>query len=264
MTASGHAALLLAWLFSIGGFATLGAIAVVWMLLRPRSTAPRRAVAAIVLLYAAASTRVVPWIASRPLVAGFHRFADSGLHGGSAVVILLGGGSFTVHQAYQRLSVLDQNSAARVLEAAHVYRLFDSAWIVSSGGATSGFDLEPVGVTMRDALVELGVPLDRILVESSSRNTRDEALLIAPMLRTLHADRTVLVTTDIHMRRALATFRAAGIDAIPAVSADPLTSASRMRSFIPTIEGVRFTDDVIHEYAGLAEYAVRGWLRFSS
>ena len=31
---------------------------------------------------------------------------------------------------------------------------------------------------------------------------------------------------------------------------------------IPTNDGLRFTHDVIHEYAGLVEYRARGWLRF--
>ena len=78
----------------------------------------------------------------------------------------------------------------------------------------------------------------------------------------LHVDRVILVTTDIHMRRALATFRGAGIDATPAASLDPLTSQSRLQSFIPTADGLRFTRDVAHEYVGLLQYAARGWLRF--
>jgi len=176
--------------------------------------------------------------------------------------VLLAAGAFNVHGRHQRLAELDQESAARVLEAAYVFRLFDAAWIVSSGGGSDGFDIESNAATMRDALVRLGIPQDRIVLESTSTNTRDQAVFVAPILRTLHAQRTVIVTTDIHMRRALATFRAAGIDAEPAYALDPLNSQSRRWSFIPTNDGLRFTRDVIHEYAGLVEYRARGWLRF--
>jgi len=254
--------LLVAYVFSVGGFAVLCLAAVAWMVARPRSTAARRALIAIVLVYAAASARAVPWVLSRPLVWRLPHFSSSNAPRGSAAIVVLGAGSFTVHGAYQRLGVLDLNSSSRVLEAAHVFRSFDPAWIISSGGAPDGVDLEPSAVTMCDALVRLGIPRERIVLESRSRNTREEALLVAPLVRSLPVDRVVIVTTDIHMRRALAAFRAAGVEATPAPALDPLNSQSRLRSFIPTTDGLRFTRDVVHEYAGLLEYAGRGWLRF--
>jgi uncharacterized SAM-binding protein YcdF (DUF218 family) len=250
------------YLVSVGGFALLALIAVVWMLARPKSNRARRTVAVIVVVYVAASVRVVPWLASRPLVFGMHPFTRADAAPGSAAIVLLAAGAFTVHGPYQRLAVLDQESAARVLEAAYVFRLCTSAWIISSGGAPAGYDLEPNAEVMRDALVHLGVPRERIFLESTSTTTRDEAVLVGPILRTLHPDRVLLVTTDIHMRRALGAFRAAGIDAQPAFSQDPLNSQSRLRSFIPTLDGLRFTRAVVHEYAGLVEYGLRGWLRY--
>lgn len=253
---------LLGYVASVGGFAVLSLLGVVWMRTRPRSTAARRAVAVIVFAYAAASIRVVPWLLSRPLVYGFHEFRAADAPVGSAAIVLLGAGTFTIHGPFQRLSFLDLESAARVLEAAHVYRMFDAAWIITSGGPPAGFDLDPSAATMRDALVRLGIPANRIVLESTSTNTRDEAVLVAPILQTLHPDHVILVTTDIHMRRALAAFRAAKVDAVPAFSRDPLKSQSRLRSVMPTTEGLQFTRDVAHEYVGLLAYAVRGWLRF--
>ena len=254
--------ILLGYLISVGGFAVLAVCAAVWMMARPQSVAARRAIVLIVFAYAAASVRVVPWVLSRPLLRGFHQFHRSDICGNTPVIVVLGGGSFTVHGRHQRIGVLDEDSAARVIEAAYVFRLFESPWIISSGGTAEGFDLEPSAIAMRDALVKLGIPPDRILLESSSRNTHDEAVLIAPMIERLRPDCVVLVTTDIHMLRALGSFRAAGVDALPAISADPLNSQSRLRSFVPTVDGLRFTRDVAHEYIGLIGYEVRGWLRF--
>jgi uncharacterized SAM-binding protein YcdF (DUF218 family) len=254
--------LLLAYLISVGGFAVLSVCAAVWMILRPQSAAARRATIAIVFTYAMASIRVVPWVLSRPLLRGYHEFKRTDAPGRTTAIVLLGAGSFTVHGRHQRLGVLDQDSAARVLEAAYVFRLFDTAWIISSGGAAVGFDIEPSAITMRDGLVKLGIPADRILLESTSRNTRDEAQLVSPMIQRLRPECVVLVTTDIHMRRAQATFRAAGVETVPAISQDPLNSQARLRSFVPTMAGLRFTRDVVHEYVGLMAYAARGWLRF--
>jgi len=254
--------ILLEYLFSSGGFALLSSCAVLWMIARPRSRAARRTVIAIVLAYGFASIRVVPWALSRPLVRDFHEFRRADVRGRTAAIVLLGSASFTVHQRHQKIAVIDRGGAARVLEAAHVFRQFESSWIISSGGAAPGFDLEPNSVTMRDALIKLGVPPDRIVLESTSMNTHDEAVLVAPMIEQLRPDCVVLVTTDIHMRRARAAFRAAGLDVVPAISPDPLHSESRFRSFVPTTDGLRFTRDVAHEYAGLIEYAARGWVRF--
>src|SRR5437773_5655097 len=242
---------LLDYLISVGGIAVGSVFAVLWMLARPRSTAARRSVAVIVFAYAGASTRVVPWTLSQPLLRGFHQFEPGDAPAGPTAIVLLGAGSFTIHARHQRLGVLGQDSAARVLEAAYLFRLFDVAWIISSGGPAQGVDVEPSAVTMRDGLVRLGIPPDRIVLESLSTKTLEEAVLVAPILQKLHPDSIVLDTTDIHMRRALATFHAAGIDAVPALSRDPLNSQSRLRSFFPTVDGFRFTRDVAHEYAGL-------------
>src|SRR5436190_13522721 len=149
--------ILLGYLISIGGFAVLAASAAVWIILRPRSVAARRAMILIVFMYAVASIRAVPWVLSRPLLRGFHQFQRADAPGRTAAIVLLGAGSFTVHGRHQSIGVLDQDSAARVLEAAYVFRLFDEAWIISSGGAAGGFGIEPGAMTMGDGLVERGV-----------------------------------------------------------------------------------------------------------
>jgi len=56
---------------------------------------------------------------------------------------------------------------------------------------------------------------------AARRTTHDEAVLVAPMLKRLGVQRTILVTSAIHMPRSLGTFRAAGVDAIPAPALDP-------------------------------------------
>ena len=53
-------------------------------------------------------------------------------------IVVLGSGSFTVHGAEEHVGVLDLAGAARVLEAAYVYRLIGSPWVISSGGQSFG------------------------------------------------------------------------------------------------------------------------------
>jgi uncharacterized SAM-binding protein YcdF (DUF218 family) len=204
---------------------------------------------------------VFPWIVSRPLLFGLHPFRTSDVAADRTAIVLLGSGTFTVHGRNQLIGVLDLAGAARVLEAVDVYHRLGSPWIISSGGAAGGIHTEPSAATMRVALMELGVPSDRIVLEAASRDTHDEAVLVAPMLRALNAQHVVLVTSEIHMRRSIATFRTAGIDAVPAIAADPLNFESRITSFVPTTEGLRFSSFVAHEYMGLVYYWLRGWIR---
>src|SRR5207244_11392553 len=106
-----------------------------------------------------------------------------------------------------------------------------------SGGAPAGVHTNPSALTMRNELVQLGVPAERIVLEASSQTTRDEAVLIAPMLRAMSVTRIVLITSDIHMRRALGAFRAVGIDPVPAIADDPFQAPSSFTVYIPPPDG---------------------------
>jgi uncharacterized SAM-binding protein YcdF (DUF218 family) len=103
------------------------------------------------------------------------------------------------------------------------------------------------------------VPHDRIVLESASRNTRDEALVIAPMLRELGVDRVVLVTSAVHMRRAVGAFRAVGVNPLPAVAPDPKYRVMWVAQLRPGREGLNLSSQVAHELAGLPYYWARGW-----
>ena len=68
---------------------------------------------------------------------------------------------------------------------------------------------------MRDLLVEWGVPSTAILIETKSLNTYQNAINVKPILESHNINNVLLVTSAIHMPRALATFQSVGINAIP-------------------------------------------------
>src|SRR5262249_44692043 len=129
------------------------------------------------------------------------------------VVVVLGSGTVMAEDWDGRMfSLPDRAAMARVLEASRVFRLIDPAIIISSGGDPHpGRKAPPTGETMRDAMVTLGVPADRIVVETESRTTHEEAVVVAPMLQAQRAEQVILVTSEEHMRRSLGSFRAVGI-----------------------------------------------------
>lgn len=61
--------------------------------------------------------------------------------------------------------------------------------------------------TNRRALLQAGVPEDRITIEKESRTTWENAQLAKPLLEASGVRRALLVTSSFHARRALATFQ---------------------------------------------------------
>jgi uncharacterized SAM-binding protein YcdF (DUF218 family) len=238
----------------------LGLLAgVVWLFIAPTSKWPRRWLMALLLVYLALTVHAVARIASWPLRHRFPPFERTDAPPAPTAIVVLGAGARTVHGRSGKIGVLTLGGAADVLEAARIFRLLDRPWIVSSGGAPGGYDMIPESETMKQALVDLGVPAERIVLESSSRVTHDEAVLTAPMLRELGVTSCIVVTSDLHMRRALASFRHEGLRAVPAIARDPLDSQRPLLSWLPTTQGMAYSQEVVHEYVGLAWYWWRGW-----
>jgi uncharacterized SAM-binding protein YcdF (DUF218 family) len=115
---------------------------------------------------------------------------------------------------------------------------------------------------MQSLLEEWGVPGEAILLEGASRNTHENAVLSRPLLVEHGLQRVLLVTSAMHMPRALATFESAGIDAIPAATDYPVILRDRrsLMDFLPQALALSRTTDAIKEYVGYAYYRSRGWI----
>jgi uncharacterized SAM-binding protein YcdF (DUF218 family) len=243
------------FLFSSGGVVLVLLMAVAWLSFKPKSRAPRIFLILAVLGYAAVSIYPVPRSVERWMASPFHPLTHADVPPGRTVVVLLGSGSHRREDwSDVRSSVLDTTGLERTLEAARVYRLLNADYVISSGGVIED---DAVGAVMRDTLVQLGVPTDRILVERESVNTRDEAIRVAAMLAPLNIQNVIIVTSGIHMRRSLGLFRAVGIDAIPAIARQHELSGLAV-NLLPSDTGLRKSALAVHEIAGIAYYRLRG------
>ena len=89
---------------------------------------------------------------------------------------------------------------------------FSGLW--PSGGPGGGQDSISIARAMANVMTGLGVPPDIITIEEQSKSTRENALFTARMIGGW-AGSKVLMSSDIHMRRAHAAFARAGVDTIP-------------------------------------------------
>ena len=250
---------LLGFVFSPSGPIVVLVIAAIWLLRWPSSTTARRFVIAAAMAYALASLHIVPFGVGRLLTLGYHQFKASDVDSGTTAVVVLGGGDEFVDGWTDQITVTTNIEAARVLEARRVFRLISPAWLISTGGQPEPDNRSAASsLTMRDELVRLGVPAERILLESASRTTYENAARIAPMLKTLAIQRVVLVTSDTHMRRALGAFRAVGVNAVPAIAPDPRLPTQWFWWIAPTAGGLESSGEVIHELLGIPYYWLRG------
>ena len=236
-------------------------VVAVWWWRRPSSSAPRRLLTAFLAVLYLVATPIGANILVAGLAHGAGQLATRDAARGADVVVVLGGGVQTIRAGGVVLSQLGAIASLRVLEAARVYKLLGARFVIVSGGiADEKLELRPEGEQMATALAAAGVPADRILLDLRAKTTHDHPRTIRPILDANQIRRFVIVTSPMHMRRALAVFRAAGFDPVPSVS---LLRSEQLRPpplFLPNDDSIVLSDQSLYDYAATALYWWRGWL----
>lgn len=179
--------------------------------------------------------------------------------GSMAGIILIGGAEDRI--AWDRGELGGLNSAAeRYTEVAALARRYPGVRIVFSGGSGALVrGLPPEAETARRVLGALGIEGDRLTLEAASRNTHENAIFSARLLKPQAGQRWLLVTSATHMPRAVGCFRRAGFDVVawPVDYHTPrrLGIASFNSSLPDGLEGL---DGIVREYLGLLVYYVTG------
>jgi uncharacterized SAM-binding protein YcdF (DUF218 family) len=132
-----------------------------------------------------------------------------------AIVVL--GGTVTPPDAPGRVVDLG-GGADRVWHAARLYKAGKAPLILLSGGSDPAYTLMSESQAMQVFLRDLGVPESAMLLEQQSRNTRQNAENSARLLHERGCNRILLVTSALHMERALREFESQGLEVIPAVT----------------------------------------------
>jgi uncharacterized SAM-binding protein YcdF (DUF218 family) len=106
---------------------------------------------------------------------------------------------------------------------------------------------------MRDFVVAYGIPRESILIEDRSRDTHENALFTAALLRN-DSRKKVLLTSDYHMFRAYRAFRKAGLDVSPLPFPDV---QKRVNSRLDRWSAFCL---LAGETARIGYYGLRGWI----
>lgn len=166
-------------------------------------------------------------------------------------VVVLSAGRYRSAPEYGGDTV-DGVSLERLRYAAHVARKTDLPVLVSGGSPRAGDT--PLAHLMQKVLEEEM----RVAVrwaEDRSRNTFENALLSAEILRNENIGSVILVTHAFHMRRAKEAFEQVGIRIVPAATVFALTdSAFEMRDLLPRAGNLVGSAYALHELVGLVAY----------
>lgn len=220
----------------------------------------RRWLAGVLVFYLLISSPVGAGLLARTLTGSYRPIASASEARGARVIVLLGSGSSNLRVAGRELSSVTMTAGLRVLEAARLFELLDRPFVIASGGITErGGVGAPESAALQRALISLGVPADRILLESESKNTRDEAIVVKRMLAERGVTDFVLVTSPLHMRRSIYTFEQQGMHPIPSTSALVPDQAFDRSPLLPSDAWLQVGDSVIYEWLARAYYWWKGW-----
>lgn len=135
---------------------------------------------------------------------------------------------------------------------------------IISGGSGGIVDVSTVNEarTIADQLSDWGIDRARLVVEGEARNTHENAVFSARLLRERHDDKVLLVTSAFHMRRGAGCFRAEGV-AFDTLSVDrrAYDPSKRWGSMLPRADAFFQSSHALREWTGRAVYRVRGYTR---
>ena len=116
---------------------------------------------------------------------------------------------------------------------------------------------------MRSFLISINFPPGRILMDTLAENTHENAVYSKQILLQ-HPDlkKVLLITSSLHMRRALACFRHEGINAMPYPTnlINSNTHQNVEYLFIPNISNFLIWNSMTHEMLGYVAYKFMGYI----
>ncbi len=128
-------------------------------------------------------------------------------------VIILGGGAYSDTPDVDGTGTLCASPASRLLTAVRLQRQLDVPILLSGGQVYEDTGAE--AKIAKRVLMSLGVPENKILTETRSINTSQNARFSAEILRENGLSHPILVTSAFHMKRSVLNFAKQGVAVEP-------------------------------------------------
>lgn len=165
-------------------------------------------------------------------------------------VIVLAGGVDRLPSSRTDFSVMNIQSRRRTERGVQYWRERSGRQLILAGGKI-GYRNYSNADLMGEYAHWLGVPREALRLERRSSNTHENASNVAGMLPRLPR-RISLVTSAMHMPRALMEFQAAGFDICPLLTDFQSVPARLPGSLLPTSISLVKTQAALHEMLGNA------------
>jgi len=212
----------------------------------------------IVLIFYAMSIQPVSDFLLKPLENAWPPLSEDTEKNWPQAIIVLGGG--TVQGSPEAGEGRDTLSSDAQKRAVYAYTLCDTFEVplVFTGGKVFEHDQEPEAAVAGRLFETLGVDSRRIILETESRNTWENATETAKLFaeKEITVEKAILVTSAYHVKRSVYCFELNGISVIPAPTDYKCERGRKYDffSFIPTMSSLQNTYLALHEYVGLMYY----------
>lgn len=229
------------------------ALAAAILIYRRRERAARRcAIAAAAVLIVLGFTPVSVWL-MHPIENAYPRpTLPQHIDG----ILILGGGMDAETYASRGVPNPDQG-LARLVAGYEVARRHPEARVVFSGGPFPISDPDSEARVARDILLNLGVAPARLTLETASYNTWENFTLARKLVNPKPGEKWILVTSALHMPRAMAIAAKVRWDMIP-WPADYMTAADSHFEFMQFTKNLDRADKAVHEWIGAIVYRLTG------
>lgn len=188
------------------------------------------------------------------------RYEQPGSYSRVPAIVLLGGAGVPSLPP-RRYPETNQN-ADRIMHAARLHRQGYARYIIPTGGKNTVIkDFEGSEAEINASLLRelFGIAPRDIMVETESKNTREHGPAVRKVMEEKKLSLEVIVVTGaMHMPRAVKVFEKAGFTVHPAPTdfrADKTLQRKGM-NFMPQASALAQTTAALHEYYGMAVYAI--------
>jgi uncharacterized SAM-binding protein YcdF (DUF218 family) len=231
--------------------------AVLW---RKRQRIGAAVLASLALMMSLVGSRIPVYLVT-PLEAPYVRVGLTDVPEADAVVLL--GGTHDISKI-DPMGFNLKSAADRILTALELIRMKKAGTLVI-GGQSQEVDGKVVkeGEVLETWIRRWQIIDAPVINLAEVRDTHDEALQVASLVRKQGWKKIILVTSGSHMRRAEAVFRTTGVNVTP-VACDFVRLGTPYHfqfGLFPEARGFEVLDIYLHEKVGWWVYWARGWIR---